>query len=316
MKIGLYILELLQDQDCVVFPGLGAFTAHAVEAKFDLNKTILKPPSREIKFNPDIKLNDGILLNYFAHRLEIAAPKANSEIENLCNEINYRLDHGETVGLEGLGIIKRKEGRIFFEAYTDVEKMPEAFGLEPIELTVYDAVSKHTLRGPVITKSEITSTQKLKKRNLKWLNLMPVLAALFLFFWLLWPDGNNEYPENVSMEITPSETFVPAEKDSISEADINETHLEEEIIAELEHPQEGLFYLVGGSFKTRENADQHFEELSKKGYEPIYLGVMGSFHVVAISVFPTEREAAIAQNKVLRQDSTAGVWVYYIPGSK
>jgi hypothetical protein len=316
MKIGLYISELLQDHDCVVFPGLGAFTAHAVDAQFDKSYAKLLPPSYQIRFNPEIKVNDGILLNHFAQKQEITAPKAFIEIENLCNEINYRLDHGETVGLEGLGTIKRKEGKNFFEAYPDVEKMPDAFGLEPIELKVYDTVIKRTLPESVDSKSEKTSTQTLKKRKLNWLYLMPVLAAIFFIFWFLWPEGKKEYNENVSLEINPSEAFVPAAKDSIPEANIDETQLDEEIITVQEHPQEGLFYLVGGSFKTRENAEQYFEQISKKGYEPLQLGVMGSFHVVAIAVYPSEREAVIAQNRVLRQDSTAGVWVYYIPVSK
>ena len=197
MKIGLYIAELLQDHDYVVFPGLGAFTVHKVEAQIVQSNQKLLPPSREIRFNPEIKVNDGILLNHFAQRQEITAPKAFNEIENLCNEINYNLDHGETIGLEGLGSIKRNEGKIIFEAIPDMEKMPESFGLEPVELKVYDYVDKKPLPGKVGKKSDLPTTQKPKRNNLYWLSLIPVFAAVIFIFWLLGPERQNVQPEKV-----------------------------------------------------------------------------------------------------------------------
>lgn len=316
MKIGLYISELLQDHDYVVFPGLGAFTAHTMEAKFDQSNGIILPPSLEIRFNPEIKVNDGILLNHFAHKQEITAPKASSEIENLCNEIKYRLDHGETICLEGLGNIKRKEGKIIFEATPDIEKMPESFGLEPVELKIYDYVDKKPLPGKFGTKSDLPSTRKPKRKNIYWLSLIPVLAAAIFIFWFLWPGGQKKQSERVVSEITQTDISTPEIKDSIPVPIIDDSRSDEKNLIIQVHPQEGMFYLVGGSFKTRENADQYFEHISNKGYEPVHLGVMGSFHVVAMAVYPSEREAINAQSIVLRQDSTAGAWIYYIPGSK
>jgi len=312
MKIGLYISELLQDYDCVVFPGFGAFTVHAVEAKFDQNTRYILPPSREIRFNQDIKMNDGILMNHFAHRHQIASPKAYKEIENHCHEINYRLDHGETIGLEGLGSIKRNEGKIIFEPYPDNKKMPEAFGLEPVELKVYDYVDKKPLPDKVVAKSDLPTTRKPKRKNLYWLSLIPVLVAAIFIFWLLRPGKQKEQPAIVVSETTQSVVTIPQVTDTISDV----ISSEKETLGVQVHPQEGMFYLVGGSFKTRENAEQYFEQISKNGYEPVHLGVMGSFHVVAMAVFPSEREAVNAQSKVFRQDSTAGAWVYYTPASK
>jgi nucleoid DNA-binding protein len=316
MKIGLYISELLQDYDCVVFPGFGAFTVHAVEAKFDQNTGKLLPPSREIRFNPDIKVNDGILLNHFAQRQEIAAPKAFNEIESLYHEINYRFDHGETIRLEGLGSIKRYEGKIIFEAIPEMGKMPESFGLEPVELKVYDYVDKKPLPDKVVAKSDIPTTRNPKRKNLCWLSLIPVLVSAIFIFWFFGPGKQKEQPGKVVSETTQSVVALPQVTDTIPEPESDDISSEKETVEVQVHPQEGMFYLVGGSFKTRENAEQYFEQISKKGYEPVHLGEMGSFHVVAMAVYPSEREAINAQSKVLRQDSTSGAWVYYIPGLK
>lgn len=316
MKICLYISELLQDYDCVIFPGLGAFTASAVEAKFDLNNTILQPPSREIKFNTDIKLSDGILLNYYAHRKEISVSQANSEIENLCNEINYRLDHGETIRLESLGLLMRKEDKIIFEADPDVIKLPDAFGLKPVEVKIYDGISKSILPGARGSEIEISTKKKPKRTYSYWVFIIPGIAVLFIIFWFFRSEMLKEKPGKALIELAPQETLLPVVTDSIPVTDYNEVIQNEENASVQEHPAEGLYYLVGGSFKTRENAEQYFEQISKKGYEPVHLGIMGSFHVVAMAVYPSEREAVNAQYNILERDSTAGVWVYYIPGSK
>jgi nucleoid DNA-binding protein len=123
MKIGCHISELLDDHDFVVFPGLGAFTVREKPAQFDEKNEILNPPARQIFFNEEIKINDGVLLNHFAHAEGIPAPKAHHELTRLCEDILYRLDHGETVELESLGKLSRISGKYNFEELEDLKEI-------------------------------------------------------------------------------------------------------------------------------------------------------------------------------------------------
>ena len=60
-ELSQHIEYLLIEHDCVALPGLGGFVAHYSEATWDERNHTFQPPVRHIGFNPQIKLNDGLL---------------------------------------------------------------------------------------------------------------------------------------------------------------------------------------------------------------------------------------------------------------
>ena len=315
MKIGYHISELLDDHDFVVFPGLGAFTVREKSAQFDEKNEILNPPVRQVLFNAEIKVNDGVLLNHFAHSEGIPAPKAHQELARFCEDILYRLDHGETVELENLGRLSRSSGKYIFEEFEELKKYPGAFGLGPVKVIV--GKEKPDIgAAPAVSGREISGEGlKVKRNNLRWLAIFPVLVIAGFVYLMLIDHNQKNLPDQDKQEImgqqqNKPESAKPAPEDTILNVDTDEMDgpaLEEE------HPQSGLYYLIGGSFRTRENADQYFEQMSNNGYKPVYLGEIKNFHVVAIAYFSSEREAVSEQNMLLRKDSASGVWVFSIP---
>ena len=311
MKIGQYILELLDDYDYVVFPGLGAFTVKEVPASLSDGDKVLLPPSRQIGFSKDIRINDGILLNHFAHAEGLSAPKALIEIEKLCADILYRLDHGEAVDFDALGTLRREKDEYKFIPVKGSEVHPGSFGLEPVKLKT----AKHSEATAPTTDEKLKVDIKPKERKftrLYWLFALPVIGLAVFSYWFSMQNRKEMVPERqnaqIQESIKPEPVLVPE-----SVADTTMQQVAVDIPAnEVKHPQKGLYYLVGGSFKTRENAEQFFEQALKKGYEPVHLGEIGNFHVVALAVYPSEREAVNAQNTILRNDSTTGVWVYFL----
>jgi nucleoid DNA-binding protein len=320
MKIGCYISELLDDHDFVVFPGLGAFTVREKSAQFDENNEFLMPPARQILFNEEIKINDGVLLNHVAHAEGIPAPKAHQELARLCEDFLYRLDHGETVEIENLGKLSRSSGKYNFEQFEEQKKYPGAFGLDPVKVI---GLKKSPVTGaaPAVTERTITGEGIREKRiNLRWLAIFLILAVAVFVSWMFISRNHHNLSHREKQEIagrqqvmpvpvepTPAE---PTPVEIIENEDtegINATSLLEE------HPQAGLYYLIGGSFRTRENADQYYEQMSKNGFNPVHLGEIGKFHVVSIAYFSSEREAVSQQNILLKNDSASGVWIYSIP---
>jgi nucleoid DNA-binding protein len=321
MMIGYYITELLADNNYVVLPGIGAFTARPKTAYFDTNSQILYPPSRLIFFNPDIKINDGVLLQHIAKAQKLSAPQANKQLQQLCDDIQYRLDHGETISLEGLGKLSRIDNQYHFVSVEGAEISPEAFGLEALHMA--SLVRKPELppetKPPVkLEPSEDTdktlprNKKKKSRKALYWLLLIPFIVTAV---WLYWANVNQKPTIADKVETVPLRepeiAHLPETIDDITESDEEQQFAGEVDIGPL-HPRHGVYYLVGGSFLTRENAEKYFEQISGRGHEPIHLGEIGSFHLVAMAVFDTEREAYIAQMNILRRDSTAGVWVYFI----
>lgn len=73
---------------------------------------------------------------------------------------------------------------------------------------------------------------------------------------------------------------------------------------------QGIYYLVGGSFKQKENVDKFMNEFDAEGYTPFLLGKRGNFYIVAIGRYKTEDEAFAAKDEFLRKNPDAGTWVY------
>jgi nucleoid DNA-binding protein len=315
MRIGCYISELLDDHDFVVFPGLGAFTVQEKSAQLDEKNEILRPPVRQILFNEEIKINDGILLSYFAHAENIPAPRAHQEIASLCEDILYRLDHGETIELENLGKLSRISGKYNFEELEELKKFPGAFGLDPVKVIHFKEKSGDRAAQPAVESATRGEGIKVKRKNLIWLAILPIFAAAGFIYWMFSDRSHQNLPDREKQEITGGQQIIPVPVETIPGETTENEVIEGKDVSSLmeEHPQKGLYYLIGGSFRNRENADQYFQQMSKNGFEPVYLGEIKKFHVVAMAYFSNEREAISKQNMILNKDSASGVWIYYIP---
>ena len=338
MSLGYYIRELLEDHDYVVLPGFGAFTVVITEARFVEKNSRLLPPGRKISFTPDFRINDGILLNHFAHREHLTAAKAHQELAQIVEDIRYRLDHDETVEMSGLGFLTRQEGRYSFKAFQEAENWPGAYGLEPVEISLRKEPSPRD-----VTVSAGANAKKARKRdNFKkyyWFLVIPVLSAVLIF--MLSPKENTLSPDEKSISDVASAAdrnqepyaadtmLMRSDSDEIQGIGQNPGILKNppeepsesqkgtgtiDATGEPVHPSADLYYLVGGSFKTRHNADQYFSKMKQQGYQPLHLGEVRSFHLVAIAFYASEREAVNAKNTILGQDSTSGVWVYHRSG--
>ena len=63
IELAQHIETLLLENDCVIVPGFGGFVAHYSPATRVKEENIFLPPTRIIGFNPQLKLNDGVLCN-------------------------------------------------------------------------------------------------------------------------------------------------------------------------------------------------------------------------------------------------------------
>ena len=77
IDIGAYIADLLFQNSAVNIPGLGGFTTRYKTASIDHVQGKIAPPAKEIGFNKNLVLDDGILVNYIKdrHQLTFEMPK-------------------------------------------------------------------------------------------------------------------------------------------------------------------------------------------------------------------------------------------------
>ena len=86
-NIARHIEYLLQRNDCVVVPRLGAFIIRHTEAHYDSIKRQFMPPTATVIFNPELDHNDGMLAKSIARANSISYDEALQELTKKVAEI-------------------------------------------------------------------------------------------------------------------------------------------------------------------------------------------------------------------------------------
>lgn len=153
MTVAEQIYRLLQEHDCVIVPGFGAFLKRYVAASIHPVSHKLSPPHYTVAFNAVLQVDDGLLIQtYQASLLEAGASK--KAVSLFVANAKHALEKGESVYLNRLGVVyTSKEGNWIFEPESGSLTFND-FGLvalyaRPIERTL----EEETMAEPIKPKA-------------------------------------------------------------------------------------------------------------------------------------------------------------------
>jgi hypothetical protein len=312
VEISLYITELLSGHDCVIIPGLGAFVATSGTAQIDENQEIIHPPSREISFDSKVKNDDGLLVAYVASGEGIPLAEARKHVEQFREDIQYRLEKGDSVVFPELGtLVLTEENQVRFHGEPGMNFLPGSYGLKSVSL-IPDWEEKRRIQAFG------------KRKNRIWflLVLIPVIAG-GVWIFLQEPGTREEkeipeipFPGVVTDSSKVDEAWVT--KDSLQEVqpsstlpsdDVSETMNDSISIPETVPGDAFRYHLIGGSFKDPENAHDFLDKVKASGYQPVHLGKQGNFYIVAIGSYSSLQTAIAAKEEYLDRYPDSGVWI-------
>ena len=165
IEIERHIEILLLDNDCVTVPGLGGFTAHHVEARFDESDDVFLPPLRTLGFNQQLKINDSLLVQSYIEAYDISYPEALRRIEGEVEELRQRLANDGYYEMTDIGVLEMNEdGNIIFTPCEAGILTPELYGLSSFEMQPLMAEESTTsasstqVQKPNVEPTPITTT--------------------------------------------------------------------------------------------------------------------------------------------------------------
>ena len=165
IEIERHIEILLLDNDCVIVPGLGGFTAHHVEARFDELDDVFLPPLRTLGFNQQLKINDSLLVQSYIEAYDISYPEALRRIEGEVEELRQRLTNDGYYEMTDIGVLEMNEdGNIIFTPCEAGILTPELYGLSSFEMQPLMAEESTTsasstqVQKPNVEPTPITTT--------------------------------------------------------------------------------------------------------------------------------------------------------------
>lgn len=222
IELAQHIEVLLLENDCVIVPGLGGFVAHYTPAMRVAEENIFLPPTRIIGFNPQLKMNDGLLVQSYMAVYDTDFSDATRIVEKEVAYIFTALHEEGKVDLPNIGELRYSiHGTYDFAPYDHKITTPYLYGLDSFEMQEL-AELKRPYTGKVIPyPAPAVAEDKKRKFEIKFnrsylSDAVAMIAAVALFFFLSTPIENTEVVEGNYAQLLPNELFEMIEKESLA----------------------------------------------------------------------------------------------------
>jgi len=330
MQIEEYISELLYRHECVVVPGLGGFVTDYAPAKVHPVSHTFYPPSKNILFNSKLLSDDGLLLHNISLTEEISYKQAKIKVEGFVRNCKYDLKQGKKLSFDKIGTINKDiEDNILFEPVNSANYLEESFGLPTF-------ISPPTIRKPVHKRLEKRFTDRKpvperdRSRKKVYWALVAAIPVLMIVSWLILnPQLKNKNAQHSSvMQISEQEiNNTDIAGFQVEETKKQATPLKDFKFEETKNPDQKLnnstvgpkkalttneaskYYIIGGAFRNKENADRLVATLREKGYDAAHAGTNpNGLHIV--SYFNTKDKSEVLINlTMIRKNDNPSAWI-------
>jgi nucleoid DNA-binding protein len=283
MDITAFIRELLFSHDCVIVPGFGGFIGNYNPARIDKSTSTFYPPVKQISFNRNLNHNDGLLVGRISESAKINYGDARNLVEEYVVSIKKKLEKGEKVAFDNIGsFINNQEGNIQFEPDTSVNYHLDSFGLEsfnfqPLEgYDVRNRITRHIDKDPL----KRASMRKVLWRAAVIIPLLAVIVAV--------PFKTNIFKSKVeastlnplaSAEFENNKSAVDEKSSEIKESPEKVSQTPEVVIPAAGSAEN--YFIITGSFRSKENAETQLEMLKKEGFAPEIINAPNGFYRVS-----------------------------------
>ena len=135
-----HIEILLLSNDCVIVPGLGGFMAHNINARYEEREHLFLPPLRTLGFNPQLNINDSLLVQSYIEAYDISYPEALQRIMDEVEELKQHLQNEGYYELNDIGTLAlNDDGNYVFTPCEAGILTPTLYGLTSVEMKRLDA---------------------------------------------------------------------------------------------------------------------------------------------------------------------------------
>ena len=222
IELAQHIEVLLLENDCVIVPGLGGFVAHYTPAMRVAEENVFLPPTRIIGFNPQLKMNDGLLVQSYMAVYDTDFSDATRIVEKEVAHIFTALHEEGKVDLPNIGELRYSIHGIYdFIPYDHKITTPYLYGLDSFEMQELAELKKPYMEKAIRYSVPVVPEDKKRRFEIKFnrsylSNAVAMIAVVALFFFLSTPIENTEVVEGNYAQLLPNELFEMIEKESLA----------------------------------------------------------------------------------------------------
>lgn len=291
--------------NCVILPGIGAFLAHKVPAMYLTKEQVFMPPRRELGFNPNVVVDDALLLSEYVSAENTTYENAEKRLSRDVASLRRVLSSKGICCFGELGTFHMDiNGAISFVPNENAIDDPENYGFEPLSLPLLSQCNERTI--------------VIKQRELS--RYIAIAAAVILAFFFVTPISDNAYEKNMQASIaqitakapaiveeskkveeyvispitdTVTENIYTSQPNTVQEAETEKPTVIEEQTKEVEEvvvPQKTYSIIVASSPNAK-NAELAIKELSRKMKVDYTIVVGSGRHRISAGDFDNINEA-------------------------
>ena len=341
-----HIEILLLSNDCVIVPDLGGFMAHHVDARYDEEDHTFIPPLRTLGFNPQLKMNDSLLVQSYVEAYDLSYPEALRRIENEVSELRQHLENEGFYELNDIGLLSLNEdGHLVFTPCESGILTPSLYSLSSFEMKPL-AIKHKTLpvekptekpleeaivsidteqeQAPVEVKFAAEEEERAIVIKMSWVrNAVAIAAAVVAFFIMSTPVSNSNGSEkNMShlnhiflTSMQPKDTNIDkitiAKLEQVQSAAKSDT-LQSQMEMEKKEVVHQGYCIVLASYVTKKNAHSFVENLHKDGFEEAEVFIRNNVTRVILGNFQTESDAYNKLKSLRGQKNFEEAWIMKI----
>lgn len=332
MEIGLYIADLLGEQDEVSVPGLGTFIKIRNSGTFDQISNSFKPPYFKFGFKYNTSGSYPIS-EYINLEKGVEIESVDHYIKKFASNILEQINEQNKADIKGLGILYREDGIIHFEPSAELQNSGVFYGLKP-QLDIFTTHSSELIleKRPEQTETDEENdvfqdyTEKSSGSNvfmilvLIFLGLISVAVTLYFTnqgVKNLFDDltsrvlNRTEIVTDPKTDISPiTPDSLPKSVDSLSipvDSGLKQKDSVNKVIQELspaiqaqaqvktENTEEIIDYeIIGAAFALKSEADAYIKVLASKGINAkIAENMPGKMVKISLGSFKDEESAQI-----------------------
>ena len=287
-----HIETLLLENDCVIIPSFGGFVSHYTPARWIEDEGIFLPPTRSIGFNPQLKMNDGLLVQSYMTSYCTDFSDASKLINKAVDELINTLHLEGKVEMHGIGdMFFTIHGKLQFQPYEDGLLTPYLYGLSSFGINKIDEVVT-TTDEKVVPETSNQKVYEIRVNRSFIRTAVAVAAAIIIFFLMSTPVENTYVEKGNYAQLIPSELLEPFDnslKESVpAKKQVNNQKVQEEIkpkaIKEVVIPKNNIenksntakplsesanknsCHIIIASVNKRADAQEIVDRLISKGY--------------------------------------------------
>lgn len=325
-RIEKYIEKLLLTHDCVILPDLGGFVTHYEPHYQSEEDHSFFPPTRSLSFNPQLLVNDGLLVQAYMQTYDTTYPEASRLLKQEIDKIKHAIDFNGSYRFENLGVLELNSDNnlVYMPDKACGVASPEFYGLESYVQDVFSPVQtegKQDEIQPVFTHSHVASNEKNTKDYIIRLNrtftnyAAAAVVAIVSFLTLSSPvveSQNKEQGLTASSSLMYS--FPLSYKHTVETTKTVTKPVQKAPEAEIQPTvSEAPYYtIVMASAIKQSNANTFIEQLGKEGLKEARFIMDKNMSRVIYSKFASEADAYRALRNLRRHTQFSDAWVLKI----